>query len=133
MNVNQKDRDILRELAARYMGYATSEANNQKRELWRALNNMNMQKPMISIEQMPWHELDVDGFLQCKVEDPYFRNVEWGLRMQIYKWEHMPADMVLNPFVGIDRPIHNTGFGMAIRQLAHNSTYSPWNSRPKRW
>lgn len=122
MNVNQKDRDILRELAARYMGYATSEANNQKRELWRALNNMNMQKPMISIEQMPWHELDVDGFLQCKVEDPYLRNVEWGLRMQIYKWEHMPADMVLNPFVGIDRPIHNTGFGMAIRQLAHNST-----------
>ena len=122
MTVNQHDREILRQLASRYMSYALSDRNNEKRELWRALNNMHMQKPMISIEQMPWHELDVDGFLQCKVEDPYFRNVEWGLRMLIYKWEYLPADMVLNPYISIERPIRNTGFGMEIRRLAHSST-----------
>ena len=122
MTINQHDRDVLRTLASRYMEYATSDKNNQKRELWKALNRLDMQKPMVTIEQMPWHELDVDGFLSCKVEDPYFRDVEWGLRMLIYKWEHLPADMVLNPYITINRVIHNTGFGIGTRCLAHNST-----------
>jgi hypothetical protein len=64
MTINQHDRDVLRALASRYMEYATSDKNNQKRELWKALNRLDMQKPMVTIEQMPWHELDVDGFLR---------------------------------------------------------------------
>ncbi len=122
MNISQKDRDTLRTLAARYMTYALSDRNNEKRELWRALNNMHMQKPMITIDQMPWHELDVDGSLVCTVENPYFRGVEWNLRTEIYKWEHLPADMVLNPYIILSRPISNTGFGLSTRRLAHDST-----------
>ncbi len=122
MAISQNDRSILRELAGRYMGYATSDRNNQKRELWRSLNNGHMQKPMVTIDQMPWGELSVDEFLHCKVEDPYFRSVEWELRSEIYKWEHLPADMVLNPYISLNRPIRNTGFGMTTRALAHSST-----------
>ena len=80
MNICDKDRETLRTLATQYMTYAISEKNNEKRELWRALNNLHMQKPMITIDQMPWHELNVDGCLDCTVEDPYFRGVEWHLR-----------------------------------------------------
>jgi len=122
MTISQKDRETLRTLAARYMTYALSDKNNEKRELWRALNELRMQKPMITIDQMPWHELDVDGSLVCTVEDPYFRGVEWNLRTNIYKWEHLPADMVLNPYISLSRPISNTGFGMSTRRLAHDST-----------
>ena len=122
MTISQKDRETLRTLAARYMAYALSDKNNEKRELWRALNELRMQKPMITIDQMPWHELDVDGSLVCTVEDPYFRGVEWNLRTNIYKWEHLPADMVLNPYISLSRPISNTGFGMSTRRLAHDST-----------
>ena len=112
MNVTQNDKEVLRSLATKYMAYTLSDKNNEKRELWRALNNMNMQKPMITIDQMPWGELDVDGFLVCKVEDKYWRKVEWKLRTEIYKWEHLPADMVLNPYIILPRPVSNTGFGM---------------------
>ena len=122
MNINPKDRETLRALAATYMAYATSEQNRQKRDLWRALNNLHMQKPMVTIEQMPWHELNVDGCLDCRVEDPYFRGVEWSLRTQIYKWEHLPVDMVLDPYIAIPRPVHNTGVGIGTRHLAHSST-----------
>ena len=122
MTISAKDRETLRTLAAKYMTYALSDRNNEKRELWRALNNLHMQKPMITIDQMPWHELDVDGSLVCTVENPYFRNVEWQLRSEIYKWEHLPADMVLNPYILLSRPVSNTGFGMTTRRLAHNST-----------
>ncbi len=120
MHISQKDRKTLRDLAARYMTYALSDRNIQNRELWRALNNMHMQKPMVAINQMPWEELDVDGSLVCTVEDPYFRSVESNLRMEIYKWEHMPADMVLNSYILLPRPISNTGFGIDRRPLDHD-------------
>ena len=115
--ISNQDCEVLRTLAARYMTYAQSEKNNEKRELWRALNDMRMEKPMVTIHQIPWHEMDVDGFLTCRVQDPYFRDIEWNLRMEIYKWEHMPADMVLNPYIILPRPITNTGFGLNIRKL----------------
>ena len=117
MTISAQDCEVLRTLAARYMTYAQSEKNNEKRELWRALNDMRMEKPMVTIHQIPWHEMDVDGFLTCRVQDPYFREIEWNLRMEIYKWEHMPADMVLNPYIILPRPITNTGFGLNVRKL----------------
>ena len=99
---SQKDINVLRGLAARYAGHASLPVQSEKRELWRSLNNGRMIKPMISIDQMPWNELDVDGFLKCEVEDPYWHWVEWNLRMEIYKWEHLPADMVLKLPAGLD-------------------------------
>lgn len=112
MEISMKERETLRDLAKKYMEYALSDQNIQNRELWRALNMHNMQKPMVSIEQMPWHELNTDGFLTCTVRDGRFRGIESMLRMQIYKWEHMPADMVLNPYISVSRAISNTGFGI---------------------
>ena len=120
MTVTSKDRETLRTLAARYMTYALSDKNNEKRNLWRALNHLQMQKPMITVEQMPWHELNTDGALTCTVEDPDFRGIEWELRTQIYKWEHLPFDMVLNPYITLPRPIHNTGFGMTTHVVEPN-------------
>ena len=119
MNISRKDLETLRSLAARYMGCALSDRNLEKRELWRALNNGNMQKPMITIDQMPWHELNIDGCLDCTVEEPYFRGIEWQLRTDLYKWEHLPADMVLSPYIILPRPVSNTGFGMTTKPLAH--------------
>lgn len=110
--LGNEDRVTLRALAERYMTYALSDRNNENRELWRLLNQGSMQKPMVAIDQMPWNELNADGSLTCTVNDPYFRRVEWTLRSEIYKWENMPADMVLNPYVLIGRPIGNTGYGV---------------------
>lgn len=122
VNVTHKDIEVLRSLASRYMTYALSSKNNEKRELWRKLNNMQMQKPMITIDQIPWEEMDVDGFLICQVEDSYFRNIEWTLRMEIYKWEHMPVDMVLNPYIVLPRPISNSGFGLVTQNMDSDPT-----------
>ncbi len=113
MNISANDKRILRQLAQTYMDYATLPAQEERRELWRALNGLQMRKPMVAIDQMPWHELDVDGSLVCLVEHPYFRQVEQELRRLIYKWEHLPADMVLEPYILLPRPIRNSGYGLA--------------------
>ena len=122
VNVRNNDKAILRELAEKYMTYALSEKNSERRELWRALNCMRMQKPMVAIDQMPWNELDVDGSLVNRVEDRYFRGVETELRRLIYKWEHLQADTVLDPCISLPRPISNSGFGLTTQRLAHTSS-----------
>lgn len=122
MNVSKQDKAVLRELAETYMSYAISDRNNQKRELWRALNSLQMQKPMVAIDQIPWDEMDVDGFLVNTVDDPYFKKVETNLRRAIYQWEHMPADMVLDPYIILPRPLLDSGFGLTkMKKLEHSS------------
>ena len=103
---------VLRELAEKYAAAAALPAQQEKRRLWLKLNHLNMERPMLTIDQIPWNEMDVDGSLQCKVQDPYWRNVEWDLRTALYKFRYMPADMALNPYICLPRPIHNSGWGI---------------------
>lgn len=112
MYIRPEDKIVLRTLAERYMTCALSEKNIEIRELWRSLNNLHMQKPMVAIDQMPWNELDFDGSLTCTVEEPYFRQIELNLRRELYKWKYLPVDMVLNPYILLPRPISNTGYGI---------------------
>ena len=133
MELRAEDRETLRTLARRYAAYALSEKNNENRELWRALNQGTMLKPMVAIDQMPWNELNVDGCLSCTVADPYFRRVEWQLRSEIYKWEHLPADMVLNPYILLPRPVDNTGYGLRAEHEAVAFTDSANNVVSKRY
>ncbi|MCQ2445480.1 MAG: hypothetical protein MJ141_01165 [Clostridia bacterium] len=126
MELSQKDIAVLREVASKYMGYATLPVQDEKRRLWRCLNAGHMEKPLVTIDQMPWNELDVDGSLTCRVENPYFRRVEEWMRMETYKWEHLPVDMVLNPYILLPRPIRNTGYG--VSNMVHTLATDPQNS-----
>lgn len=110
--LNEKEIEVLRELARKYMSYATLPIQNEKRALWYSLNRLDMQKPMVLIDQIPWNELArKDAFLNCVIKDDYWRMIEDILRTSIYKWEHIPVDMVLTPYIRMPRPIVNTGYG----------------------
>jgi len=45
-----------------------------------------MQRPMVSIDQLPWNELNAKApdELACQVDDLFFRNIESELRQKIY-------------------------------------------------
>lgn len=123
------DREILRQLATKYMEYATLPVQAEKIRLWKALNRGQMERPMVVIDQIPWYELDSDSSLICQVKDPMWRGVEERLRRAIYQWEHFPVDMVLDPFITIPKSISNTGIGIKaeVERLASepgNETYS---------
>lgn len=110
--LNQNDIQVLRKLAEEYAAAAASPAQQEKKRLWLKLNHLNMERPLLTIDQIPWNEMDVDGSLQCQVQDPYWRKVEWELRTSLYKHRYMPADMVMNPYICLPRPIHNSGWGI---------------------
>ena len=109
--LTNKDKEILRALAYEYMSYAALPVQKEKIALWRALNRGEMQRPMITIDQLPWDELACEA-LTCRVEDRFWRGVEQGLRRTLYKWWHFPVDMVLDPFIAVPKAVTRAGYGM---------------------
>ena len=90
-----RDEMILRELAKQYKEYAFSDRNLKKKEMHIALNDLRMQKPVLLIDELPWHELNPTGELTVQCTDPYLREVETYLRQMLYRQRHIPGDMVL--------------------------------------
>lgn len=112
----QQDREVLRELATRYMEVAQLPVQREKMELWKALNRGKMQRPMVLIDQLPWHELNGDGELTLKATDPFCRHIEHEIRQTLYKWNHFPLDMVVEPFITIPKSIRNSGYGISVEE-----------------
>lgn len=113
--LNQQETEVLRGLARRYADIAALPVQKEKTALWISLNGGHMQRPMVLIDQIPWNEMDVDGSLVCQVSDPYWKAVETKLRQTIYKWNHFPVDMVVNPYLSLPRPIISSGWGIQMQ------------------
>ncbi len=110
------DLQILRELAAEYFQASQSEANDRRRILHRAVNDLNMIRPVVLIEEIPFHELNVDGSLTLLCQDPLFRGVEDFLRKKLFHWKHFPGDMILTPYFPVYKGYTSTGIGVTIHE-----------------
>ncbi len=116
MNLTQKEIQTLRELAKQYMEIACLPVHKEKIKLWKALNRGDMQRPMVVIDQIPWHELNAGGELTCVCRDPFWKSIESQWRMDLYKWKHFAVDMVLDPFIMIPKVISDMGYGIQISE-----------------
>jgi hypothetical protein len=116
VNNTEKDRAILRELAKQAAEIAALPVQEEKRRLWRALNSLKPERPMVLIDQVCWHEMNVEDKLTLLCEDKECREYERRLRSILYRWEYFPVDMVVEPFVRVDKAIKNTMFGMTVEE-----------------
>ena len=114
MSCNPKDRETLRELSGQLAEIAALPVQQETIALWKALNGLKPMRPMVMIDQIPWHEMDVDGELALQTEDSFCRGLETRMRQTLYSWKHMRADMVVEPVIDIPKVIHGTGFGIQI-------------------
>ncbi len=107
------DTKVLRALAAEVAEIAALPDNAETVRLWKGLNGLCAERPMVAIDQVCWHEMDVDGELTLQCEDDFCRRLETELRRTLYRWRHMRADMVVEPLVRVPKVIRSTGFGYA--------------------
>jgi hypothetical protein len=110
--VTEADKKTLRALGERLAALAALPVQDETADKWRALNGLKQVKPMVWIDEVPWHEMDVDDELRLQTTSEWSRYHEWELRKLIYQWEHMPADMVIEPAVYSPLVVHNTAFGI---------------------
>ncbi len=114
--IQPSDRAILRGLAAQVAEIAALPVQDEKRRLWRRLNALQPERPMVMIDQVCWNEMDLGDELLLRCEDEECRAYEERLRRTLYQWRHFPVDMVVEPFIRVPKAITNTGFGIEVHE-----------------
>jgi len=113
---DKQDIQIIRDLASRVAEIAALPVQEEKRLLWRKLNGLSPERPMVMIDQVCWNELTPDEELDLRCESQECRRHEILLRRVLYQWRHFPVDMVVEPFIRIPKAIHNSGFGIEVKE-----------------
>jgi len=124
--LSEQDVAVVRDLAGRVAEIAALPVQDQKRALWRQLNERQPARPMVMIDQVCWNEMDIGDELVLRCADPECRAYEQHLRRTLYQWTHFPVDMVVEPFIRVLKAIHNTGFGVQV--LQHTAVTDPTNA-----
>ena len=106
------DQTVLRKLAEQVAVIAALPIHAETAELWRRLNDMDSVRPMVWINEIPWHEMDVDGELTLSTRHPWAQSQERELRRLLYQWRHMPGDMIVSDYLACPLAVHSTDFGI---------------------
>jgi hypothetical protein len=116
--VSQEDRAVLRELAARVATIAALPEQQATRAGWVELNGLRPVRPMVALDQLPWHELaDGEDSLRSRCSNPFLRGYETQLRRTLYRWRHIRADMLVDAEILVPKVIcAEGGFGISMRQ-----------------
>ncbi len=112
IRLSPRDRDVLRRLAAEIAEIAALPVHREKARLWRKLNDLESERPMVWINEICWHEMDVDGELTLVTGHPWAREQERDLRRTIYQWRHLPGDMIVNDYLECPLALHSSDFGI---------------------
>src|SRR5512136_868929 len=107
-----QEKEVLRRLVADLAQIAALPVHREKAELWQRLNDLESERPIVWINEIPWHEMNVNDELTLRTQHPWAREWETTLRQTLYQWRHLPADMVVSDFVECPLAIHSTDFGI---------------------
>ena len=103
---------ILRELANKYFEIANSDQNKENIIKHKSVNDLKASRPIVLIDEIPWHEMNINDELTLTCEDPFLRGLESMFKSILYKWKNMRADMVVQPYLSVKKIIHTTGIGV---------------------
>jgi hypothetical protein len=110
-DVCKEDKRILRELALKKAEIASLGIHKKKISMWKSLNDLKDVRPMIWMCEFPWHELN-DDELKNTTSTHFTKFLETRLRRTIYQWNHMPADMVVEPVLPCYLVLNDSIFGL---------------------
>ncbi|HQK23293.1 MAG TPA: hypothetical protein PLM66_10440 [Candidatus Latescibacteria bacterium] len=114
MGLTTSDKQYLRGLAQRVAEIAADPYYAERREMWYDFNDLNPRRPMVLIfPEGAWSELLPDSTM--KLEDPFWRSVEWWLRYTIYRGERLRDDNVIDPVFELSPSRGAAGWGLETR------------------
>lgn len=111
--VLKKDQEILRELARKKAEIAYESINTKNKKRWQKLNGLKKTRPPIWLNEIPWHEMEVDDELKLITSTDFARYLETRLKRTIYTWEHIRADTVIERTMPCYLVVEDSGFGIS--------------------
>ncbi len=112
IELSAADTDTLRRLASEVAEIAALPIQKENARLWCKLNDLESERPLVWINEICWHEMNVDDELTLTTEHPWARDQERDLRRTLYQWRHLPGDMVVSDYLACPLAIHSTDFGI---------------------
>ena len=114
--MNNNDRKIVRNLAGQYYNIAVSDENTEKVKLYKSVNDLKMIRPVVLIDEIPWHEMNFNGELNLQCEDGNMRGLEHFFRYRLFKHKYLETDMYLTPYFSIGKRVHHSSIGVGIEE-----------------
>ncbi|MEI6513667.1 MAG: hypothetical protein WCO51_10400 [bacterium] len=121
MIISAKDRVIIRDLAKQHAEIAAHPRQDERRDLWRRLINLEHVKPMISIWDDTRGETGIERTVVCEGQDA--RNQELFFRMLRYKWDHLRDDTIWEATMVSHIVMSQTGLGITGDSTVPEMTY----------
>jgi hypothetical protein len=109
-----EDRQVLRELGKEVAEIGSLPVQEKKKQLWSRLNRLKPTRPLVWLNDICWHELDLDGELHLRTSTPFCQQIESGLRQTIYWWRHMRGDLVVDPVIFCPLAVEHSGIGIQV-------------------
>jgi len=113
--IADSEKTRLRELARRVAEIASLPIQAKKAEHWRQHNDLETNEPLVFIDpETGWNECIPTSGLQCIT--PIARVWEMFLLKQIYWFEVMKDDKVIEPYFDVPYSYSDTGWGVELKR-----------------
>ncbi len=111
----QKDIDIVRGLAAKLMEYEATPENIERRDAWYKLDSGAGDRTMVLAEAGGvQQEVFPEAHFKCESEQG--RGLERGLYRQLFNFEQLKDDHVIEPFINIPWQVDQGNYGVEAVQ-----------------
>ena len=119
----EHDKNVIQPLAERVAEIAGDARHKKRARMWQRLNDLEPERAMVRIYQIPWREMNVGDELTLQCEEEAARAVELNLRKTLYRWKHFPVDMVVESTYPVSYAINSTGYGIQAKvdHIPHDS------------
>ena len=114
--MDSNDRKIIRDLAGQYYNVAISDENSEKVLLYKSVNDLKMIRPVVLIDEIPWHEMNFNGELDLKCTDGGMRGLEHFFRYELFRHKYLDTDRYLPPYFAVGKRVNQTGIGIGIEE-----------------
>ena len=127
--ISAADRRIVADLARRNAELAALPIQAERRELWRAHNDLEPVRPLVRlVPEGAWREILPQSSLRCTAE--FARGIEWHLRHRIHEQERFGDDTVLDPVFWVWSSIKTSGWGVEQVKIASPQAHGAWTWEP---
>ena len=116
MKISQQEKSLLRELAKQYAELTALPIQKERYLRGRDINDLKQRRPMVWLDEIPWHEINVNDELTLVCQDEAARNMETFFRRSLYRWKHIQGDMVVENVYSIPKHYSSTGMGVRVRE-----------------
>ncbi len=112
----EKEKQLIRELAKQYREVAESPKHVRMRKRFRDNNDLRVVRPPLLMDEIPWHEMNIDGELDCGCENDALRDMEWRLRSELFRERHFACDNFIEPVWTVHKAYRSTGNGLSVKE-----------------